>query len=207
MCVQAGLLWLLRLSGGAVALSEIDLDATPWDFSCDPTNVGEADRWYSVAAQPTFSGSIRTPGAWQAQGIGNETALETRQYIGVGWYRKTVVLDKVPPGGSVWLWIGGAPGGVMRSAKVWANGVLVGRHVGYLEPLELDLTAAVASGGAGPGKVVLARSRWTPAGTKPKTLFGALVACGTREVSGPAASVATGTASGGTAASWATPGC
>ena len=156
MCVQAGLLWLLRLSGGAVALSEIDLDATPWDFSCDPTNVGEADRWYSVAAQPTFSGSIRTPGAWQAQGIGNETALETRQYIGVGWYRKTVVLDKVPPGGSVWLWIGGAPGGVMRSAKVWANGVLVGRHVGYLEPLELDLTAAVASGGAGPGKVVLA---------------------------------------------------
>ena len=49
----------------------------------------------------------------------------------------------------------------MRSATVWANGVQVGRHVGYLEPVELDLTAAVAAGGG--GKVVLAiavDSRW-----------------------------------------------
>ena len=57
------------------------------------------------------------------------------QLYGVGWYRKAISL---PTGNrsssaaaqrSVWLWIGGAPGGVMRSATVWANGVHVGRHV------------------------------------------------------------------------------
>ena len=54
-------------------------------------------------------------------------------------------LDAPPAGSSVWLWIGGAPGGVMRSANVWANGVHCGRHVGYLEPLEIELTPALGS--------------------------------------------------------------
>ena len=151
--------------------AEMDLDLTPWEFEADPGGVGVAEQWFSVTAKPTLSRTIRTPGAWQAQGVGNETALETHQFIGVGWYRKTVQLDlhsdstSAGPADSccsVWLWIGGAPGGVMRSAKVWANGVLVGRHVGYLEPLELSLTAAIAAPGAA-GKVVLAvavDSRW-----------------------------------------------
>ena len=67
------------------------------------------------------------------------------RYEGVGWYRKSVDLNTRPAGSSVWLWIGGAPGGVMRSAHVWANGVHCGRHVGYLEPLEIELTSALGS--------------------------------------------------------------
>lgn len=48
------------------------------------------------------------------------------RYVGVGWYRKTVDLSNLrldreklsASGSSLWLWIGGAPGGVMRSATV-----------------------------------------------------------------------------------------
>eukprot|EP01045_Picozoa_sp_COSAG04_P054804 COSAG04_NODE_24703_length_318_cov_0.675799_1_plen_106_part_11 len=83
------------------------------------------------------------------------------RYEGVGWYRKSVDLDAPPAGSSVWLWIGGAPGGVMRSANVWANGVHCGRHVGYLEPLEIELTPAL--GGSDGSKLELAvavDSRW-----------------------------------------------
>ena len=157
-------LWLLGLvTACGQPPAEINLDTTPWEFEADPLSVGVAERWFSVTAKPTLSSTIRTPGAWQAQGVGNETALETHQFMGIGWYRKTVQVGGGGGAGcSVWLWIGGAPGGVMRSAQVWANGALVGRHVGYLEPLELNLTAAVTAQGAA-GEVVLAvavDSRW-----------------------------------------------
>lgn len=131
----------------ATVAPEIDLDATLWEFEADPLDVGAAERWYDPSAKPTLERSIATPGAWEAQGVGNATALMHHQLQGVGWYRKTVALnssDYAAAGPTtLWLWIGGAPGGVMRSAEVFANGVRVGRHVGYLEPLEMDLTAAL----------------------------------------------------------------
>ena len=95
-----------------------------------------------------------------AQGVGNETDLMVHQYDGVGWYRKSLTVGPVPKGGSVWLWIGGAPGGVMRSANVWANGVHCGRHVGYLAPLEIELTPAINSAGGALVLAVAVDSRW-----------------------------------------------
>ena len=70
--------------------------------------------------------------------------------MGVGWYRKSIAvnLTNVAVPASVWLWIGGAPGGVMRSANVWANGIHIGEHVGYIAPLEMDLTHALGSTGS-----------------------------------------------------------
>ena len=128
----------------------IDLDATAWEFEADPLNVGISERWWDPDVKTELERTIRTPGAWQAQGIGNETALMTHQYMGVGWYRKNITIEQtnaaIPT--SVWLWIGGAPGGVMRSANVWANGIHIGQHVGYLEPLEMDLTRALGSTGS-----------------------------------------------------------
>ena len=107
-------------------------------------------------AKPTMERTLTSPGTWQSQGVGNETALELHQYEGVGWYRKQLPLDAGSPGlstgESVWLRIGGAPGGVSRSADVYANGKHCGRHVGYVEPLEIDLTSALRSD----GKLVLA---------------------------------------------------
>jgi hypothetical protein len=123
----------------------------------DPNDHGEAEQWFNPSA--TFARTAATPGAWQAQGVGNATLLMEHQFTGIGWYRKEVVLPRQPltaptPANAstlslssgptrMFLWLGGAPGGVMRSAKVWANGKFVGRHVGYLAPLEMELTAAV----------------------------------------------------------------
>ena len=144
----AGLLPLLLVALAARcshAGPSFDLDAAPWEFEADPLDVGAQERWYDAGAKPKLERTIATPGAWEAQGVGNATALMHHQLLGVGWYRKTVALNRTAPGQSLWLWIGGAPGGVMRSARVWANGVHIGRHVGYLEPLEMELTHAVGS--------------------------------------------------------------
>ena len=128
----------------------IDLDATAWEFEADPLNVGMSERWWDPAAKPKLERTIRTPGAWQAQGVGNETALMRHQFMGVGWYRKSIAVihTNAAAPASVWLWIGGAPGGVMRSANVWANGIHIGEHVGYIAPLEMDLTHALGSTGS-----------------------------------------------------------
>ena len=144
---------LLPLLGLALIPSQccspgvIDLDATPWEFAADPADVGVAERWYDSSARPRLERTVTTPGAWEAQGVGNATALMTHQLQGVGWYRKTLSLRGYTPaaGQSLWLWLGGAPGGVMRSANVYAAGVHIGRHVGYLEPLEMELTDAVGN--------------------------------------------------------------
>ena len=138
----------------------MDLDTTPWEFEADPLEVGVAERWHSTESRPQLARTITSPGAWQAQGVGNETDLMVHQYDGVGWYRKSLTVGPVPKGGSVWLWIGGAPGGVMRSANVWANGVHCGRHVGYLAPLEIELTPAINSTGGALVLAVAVDSRW-----------------------------------------------
>jgi beta-galactosidase/beta-glucuronidase len=159
---------LLLLSGSAPSSStaaperqaDVDLDAAPWEFETDPRDVGVVEQWFSSKAKPALERTLTSPGAWQAQGVGNETALMHNQYAGVGWYRKTLTVGAVPAGGSVWLWIGGAPGGVMRSANVWANGVHCGRHVGYLEPLEIELTPALDHTGGGLELAVAVDSRW-----------------------------------------------
>ena len=95
--------------------------------------------WRFETADNSFTNSVMTPGAWQAHGVGAPTALLHRQYVGIGTYSKTVDLSQRPPNSTCWLWIGGAPGGVVRSAIVSANGAPVGRHVGYLKPVEMQL--------------------------------------------------------------------
>lgn len=110
--------------GGIAGENDIDLDGS-WHFE--------------TADQRIVNRSISVPGVWQTQGVGAPTALLRRQYVGVGTYFRTVDLSQRPANSTCWLWIGGAPGGVVRSAVVSANGVRVGRHVGYLKPVEVQL--------------------------------------------------------------------
>ena len=58
-----------------------------WDFETDATRVGTAERWFDRSAHPLgpHMRSVTSPGAWQAQYVGNETELMTNQYVGVGW--------------------------------------------------------------------------------------------------------------------------
>ena len=123
----------------------------PQNFSDDQSTLktddtaGEIDldgSWHFATADGAFVGNVTTPGVWQSQGIGAETALLRHQYVGVASYSKAVDLSQRPANSTCWLWIGGAPGGVVRSAIVSANGLRVGRHVGYLSPVEMRLPCA-----------------------------------------------------------------
>ena len=148
---QRPLLLLLLLPGllAAAAESELDLDGR-WAFEADPDGVGVAQRWFDAAAKPRLAMRMAVPGAWQsfadgARGVGAETPLLRAQFSGVGWYRRLVDVSVKPEGATCWLWLGGAPGGVMRSANVYSNSQHIGRHVGYLDPVEMQLPCDNAS--------------------------------------------------------------
>ena len=150
-----------------------DTDArniTRWEFELDPQDVGVKEQWFSPQAKPTLARNITSPGTWQAMGVG-----QMGDYTGVGWYRQQLVVPAIPPGGSLWLWIGGAPGGVLRSANVYANSIHIGRHVGYVDPLEMELTSAVGPGGT-LTLAVAVDSRWNRT-EDPLWASGALGSC------------------------------
>ena len=67
------------LATAAAQQLALDLDASPWEFEADPSDVGVGEQWFSAKARPTLERTITSPGAWQAQGVGNETALEFHQ--------------------------------------------------------------------------------------------------------------------------------
>mmetsp|Transcript_104058 Transcript_104058/g.190592 ORF Transcript_104058/g.190592 Transcript_104058/m.190592 type:complete len:1211 (-) Transcript_104058:50-3682(-) len=159
----------LSISVNAV-IPEVDLDGQ-WDFRVDPADVGEKERWFDASATPSLGGTITSPGVWVAQGVGNATDLMTHQYNGVSWYRKSVHINSsfLDGGNRIYLWIGGAPGGVMRSATVYANGLKIGRHVGYWAPLEMELTDVLKARGGPLTLAVAVDSRWN---TSEDALFG-----------------------------------
>ena len=135
----------------------IDLDGM-WDFETAADGALEQSQGVaSLDRKPRLASQMPVPGAWQAgaSGPGAETLLLRHQYSGQAWYRRSVDISAKPAGASCWLWLGGAPGGVMRSARVYAGtqhgagsaptSAFVGRHVGYLDPLEMELPCAGAS--------------------------------------------------------------
>ena len=158
LCLGA---FVLRLASAAAVppasstTATIDLDGM-WDFE---TQLGAPEPEQGAAdldRKPRLASQMPVPGAWQAgaSGPGVETVLLRHQYSGQAWYRKSVDICAKPKGASCWLWLGGAPGGVMRSARVYAGqqdagstlkSGFVGRHVGYLDPVEKELPCADAS--------------------------------------------------------------
>jgi beta-glucuronidase len=66
-----------------------------------------------------------------------------RDFEGIAWYRRTFSLPRVR-GARVALRFGA----VFYEARVWVNGVDVGRHEGGYTPFELDVTKAVRPGGS-----------------------------------------------------------
>lgn len=113
-----------------------------WAFRMDPANAGETEQWYSDTVP--FTDTIQVPGAWEAQGFGEETDKLNHHFIGKGWYRRVVDVPADWAGKRVFLCIGG----VHRYASVWVNGKSFGEHIGCLSPFEYDITDCVSPGGA-----------------------------------------------------------
>ena len=118
---------------------QIDLDGE-WEFRIDPKDVGQQEKWFDASVP--FEETILVPGAWDAQGVGEETDKIINSYIGKAWYRRIVKIPSDWTGKKVFLRIGG----VHRYADVWINGKHVRRHVGYVVDFEIDLTKYISPG-------------------------------------------------------------
>ncbi len=135
--------FLLALVCSVVAFTAgaetIRLDGT-WQFKLDPAAAGRTEQWYQPAA--AFTDTIVVPGAWDAQGYGEETDKFYHNYIGKGWYKREVTIPSAADGARYFLRFGG----VYRYASVWVNGAHVGDHVGYVSDFEFDITPHVTPG-------------------------------------------------------------
>lgn len=100
----------------------------------DPDGTGEQQKWFE--GQVPFESQIQVPGSWDGQGFGAETDKVWHNFIGVGWYLRSVEIPADWTGRKVFLCIQG----VHRISKTWVNGVYLGDHVGYLSPFEYDVT-------------------------------------------------------------------
>ncbi len=152
----------------------LDLDGV-WEFATDPERSGEKEKWFEPQSTwpamprtgyaPTANGTIRVPGIWDNQGYGTETPKVRHNFVGLGWYRRTVRIPSDWTGRRVFLWIGGAH----RYAKAWVNGHYLGEHIGYLSAFEFEVTDQVRTGQ--PATLVIqvdSQQRW-----EVDTMFGA----------------------------------
>ena len=124
------------------AAHRLSLDGQ-WTLTLDEQDA--ATKRMAAAGNKT-SGPITVPGAWQAQGFGEETEREWHQYMGVARYERSVPVPSAMAAGgrSVWL----IAENVHRSVKLLVGGTQVDEHEGYLTRLETDITAHLPSSGA-----------------------------------------------------------
>ena len=129
----------LPLAASAADRAALSLDGA-WQFRMDPNETGRQEAWFSPGAG--FDATIHVPGAWEAQGFGEETPKLHHHFIGKGWYKRQVSIPADWAGRSVFVCIGG----VHRYAGVWVDESYLGEHVGYLSPFEYDITEQVSPG-------------------------------------------------------------
>jgi len=123
-----------------------------WNFATDPDGRGEAEKWYLPGAKlpvmpltgyaPTADGTIRVPGIWDNQGYGTETDKVRHNFVGKGWYQRTVKMPEAWTGKRIFLLVTG----VSRYSKIWINEHYLGEHIGYLSVQEHEVTQQAAPG-------------------------------------------------------------
>ena len=102
-----------------------------WSFQLDPQEIGEENGWFRALPAPR---SIAVPASW------NEQFEDTRDYLGVAWYLRRVVVPPAWRGQKIMLRFGSAT----YAAKVWIDGKPMGSHLGGHLPFEFDISARVS---------------------------------------------------------------
>jgi beta-glucuronidase len=123
--VLAGTVLGVLLCVPVFGATRTDLDQD-WTFRADPDGTGEAAGWSSSI--PSDTESINLPHTW------NIGALH--DYLGVAWYFHRFAMPPHAPGGHVKLHFGAT----FYSARVWLNGVELGRHEGGFTAYSFDIT-------------------------------------------------------------------
>ena len=95
----------------------------------------------SGAERPEFDDKT-----WQAIGLPHSFSIPYFQsasfYVGFGWYRKTLTLERLPAGRQVFLEFEGA----FQDAEVFVNGIALARHRGGYTGFPVNLTRALRAG-------------------------------------------------------------
>ena len=111
---------------------EISLDGT-WSYRTDPGNEGIRKQFFRPAYDPSLWKSMPVPSQWFVQGI---------DYHGVVWFRRELQVPASFPGSVAELDFGA----VDYEARVWVNGVYVGRHIGPYSSFRIDVSSALHKG-------------------------------------------------------------
>lgn len=121
------------------ARSNIDLNGD-WEFRTDPDGVGDEEKWESASA--AFPSRILVPGAWEAQGVGEQEGILRTHYSGIAWYRRSVSIPSTWQGKDIKLNVGG----VVRRAVIFVNGCRMGEHYGFSTPFSIEITKCIKPG-------------------------------------------------------------
>ncbi|MDD5597245.1 MAG: glycoside hydrolase family 2 TIM barrel-domain containing protein [Victivallaceae bacterium] len=121
-----------------------------WKFALDPQDVGLSEKWWE--RNDVFNNEIMVPGAWQAQGFGDNKhhtqtcqssgfpseglQFEKTSYLGTGWYRRTFTVPSAWKGRRILLRFGG----INPKAEFWLDGQFIGEHHKVALECILDLT-------------------------------------------------------------------
>eukprot|EP01052_Picozoa_sp_SAG31_P001085 SAG31_NODE_35_length_31836_cov_10.841352_4_plen_1036_part_00 len=136
----------------------LSLDGAGWTLQLDPSDPTVQKMVQDNCSACTgctscttlkVGGPVSVPGAWAAQGFGQETAALKTQYFGLATYSRLVAVPAAfrAAGRTVWLVVERP----QRSVSVKANGKFVGNHTGYLGKFEGEVTQnidLVADGGS-----------------------------------------------------------
>lgn len=111
---------------------EISLDGT-WKYQTDPGNEGIRKQFFSSAYDASLWKSMPVPSQWFVQGL---------DYHGVVWFRREIEVPSSFPGSVAELNFNA----VAYEARVWVNGIYVGRHIGPYTAFSLEITHALHKG-------------------------------------------------------------
>ena len=101
-----------------------------WNFKKDSLGIGEKEQWFNGLKEWR---SIAVPGSW------NEQFDDMRDYLDLAWYEKETYIPWGWKGQRIFIRVGSAN----YAAKVWINGVSLGRHEGGNLPFAFEITSLV----------------------------------------------------------------
>lgn len=115
----------LVLAIPVLGATRTDLDRD-WQFRADPDRTGEVSGWNS--ALPADTQSVAVPHTW------NNGRLH--DYLGAAWYFRRFEMPPHAAGAHIELHFGAT----FYAARVWLNGVELGRHEGGFTAYSFDIT-------------------------------------------------------------------